>query len=183
MEKMQDDIRALLSQIDKEKVNSAMTAPTVVTDPLLTIEQAGDSADALSKLIKMWLVDSGMSVSKLKEMHRRYSKKLGIHSSDMGNKRNNLIAELRKPRISWKILVNQLFPVLGLTLQNVELTTIDDAGKVSKINLNDLTKKVAENFPNNYANLLDVRINTRDEAGGLHAIDSSNFGGKNDEET
>ena len=37
MEKMQDDIRALLSQIDKEKVNSAMTAPTVVTDPLLTI--------------------------------------------------------------------------------------------------------------------------------------------------
>ena len=25
---------------------------------------------------------------------------------------NNLIAELRKPRISWKILVNQLFPVL-----------------------------------------------------------------------
>ena len=84
----------------------------------------------------------------------------------------------------WSILINngywrpRNFDVLIIELLGYAL-----AGKVSKINLNDLTKKVAENFPNNYANLLDVRINTRDDEGGLHTIDSSNFGGKNDEET
>lgn len=173
-----DDIRAILARINKERVNSAMVVPTEVRDPLITEEElANCRSDLLTKCIKMWLVDIGMSRSKLKELHRRHYNRLGFQGTKSNNDRNNLISNLHKDNITWRTLVTDLFPVLGLSLENVELTVIDDAGKVIKINLNDLTKKISKEFPKDVHNLVGLKVNARDSNGQRHTI-----GGNNEED-
>jgi hypothetical protein len=173
-----NDIEALLANIDKSKVKSAMTIPSKVTDPMVTIEDV-DNPDPLTRCIKLWFLDSNLSISKFKEAYRDFYARQGIRGAKVTSDCNNALGKMCKDRITWRTVTTDILPILGLCLENIELTAIDANGRIIKINLNDLTRRVSGKFPNVIPGheLVDIKLNVVDENGQRQTI------GGNDEET
>ena len=173
-----NDIKALMANIDKSKVKSAMTIPSKVTDPMVTIEDV-DNPDPLTRCIKLWFLDSNLSISKFKEAYRDFYARQGIRGAKVTSDCNNALGKMCKDRITWRTVTTDILPILGLCLENIELTAIYANGRIIKINLNDLTRRVSGKCPNVIPGheLVDIKLNVVDENGQRQTI------GGNDEET
>lgn len=166
------DIFDLLSKIDRNKYNTAMSAPSKVVDPVCTVDDIINAPDMLTQLVRYMFVNNGISRSKFREMHRRYCSRCGILSSEASTKFNNNLKPIIEPRrsITWRTFVEDILPALGLRLVDVELSLADDNGGIRKITLTDVRRKISSDFPSDVPKLKDISVTVCDGAGEISTI-------------
>jgi len=174
-----NSIYALFAQIDGNKYRKAMEAPSKITDPMFTTKDIQDSDDVLAKIIKYYFIEHGISERKFRDMHKRYEQRCGIRATKITNDANNLISTMKTgERITWRKFVEQILPALGLRLENVELTLVDNDGNVVKTSLTDVRQKVSKEFPIDIPNLKNIAVNTTDGVGKPHVFKQENTDGE-----
>lgn len=173
-----NNILELLSKIDGNKLHNAISAPSKVTDPMYTINDVKDAPDVLTQIVRYLFLYNNISKSKFREMHKRYCSRCGFLSTDATTKFNNNLRTLMDKRITWRTLTEDVLPVLGLRLIDVELVLTDDNGSIRKVRLSDLMKKVSEAFPANVPNLKKIALTVEDGVGQATTVEQENFNGK-----
>lgn len=172
------NILELLSKIDGNKLHDAISAPSKVTDPMYTLEDIMNAPDVLSRIVRYLFLSNNISKSKFREMHKRYCSRCGYLSTDATTRFNNNLRTLMDKRITWRTLTDDVLPVLGLGLVNVELTLADDNGGIRKVTLSDIMKKVSDAFPTDIPNLKEVKVTVANGVGQTTTIKQENSNGK-----
>lgn len=173
------DIIDLLSKIDNDKLHAAISAPSKITDPMYTADDLVNSPDSLTQLVRYLFVKNYISKNKFRDMHKRYCNRCGILSSDATTKFNNNLRTLIEKRITWRTFTEDVLPVLGLHVNDVILSLVDDNGVVNNISLTDVRQKVSNNFPNDIPNLKEFTVTVSNDKGEIRTIKQENINGEN----
>lgn len=173
-----NNILELLSKIDDNKLHNAISAPSKVTDPMYTIADVKDAPDVLTQIVRYLFLYNNISKSKFREMHKRYCNRCGFLSTDATTKFNNNLRTLMDKRITWRTLTEDVLPVLGLMLIDVELVLTDDNRVIRKVKLSDLMKKISDAFPADIPNLKEIAVTVKDDTDQITTIKQENFNGK-----
>ena len=160
------DILSMLSKLDSDTIGKVITADSACSDPLFTVSDIAKAENELAKIVRYWFVTNNIGQSKFNELHRRYSQEHGIRSSDADRDRGNMRKSLLKEKITWDFLVSHLMPVLGLTLDHINLSFINSkTGEVVPISSLDANAKVSEQFPDDRPDIKAIILKARDHQG------------------
>lgn len=160
------DLLSMLSKLDNADIGRSITTDNTCGDPLFTVSDIAKAENELAKIVRYWFVTNNIGQSKFNELHRKYSQEHGIRSSDADRDRGNMRKSLLKEKITWDFLVSHLMPVLGLTLDHINLSFINaKTGEVVPISSLDANAKVSEQFPDDRPDIKAIIIKARDHQG------------------
>lgn len=160
------DMLSMLSKLDNVDVGKVITTDKQCADPLFTVGDIAKAENELAKIVRYWFVVNNIGQAKFNELHRKYSQDHGIRSSDADRDRGNMRKSLLKEKITWDFLVSHLMPVLGLTLDHIDLAFINSStGEVVPISSMDANAKVSQAFPDDRSNINAIILKARNHAG------------------
>lgn len=167
----QNDLLSLFKTNNPRVNEEVVSIRDKCADPIFKPEDIALAENEPAKLIRYYFVTKNIGYSKFNELHRRYSMEIGKRSTEADRDRGNLRKALVRETITWDLLVNKLFPVLGLRLEDTVLKLVDlnnnDHFTLSTVKATD---RISRHFPDDIPNIKDMVINARKTDTGEHVV-------------
>jgi hypothetical protein len=160
------DMLSLLKDIDTVSVNKVMRSEPKCAHPLFKPEDLLTAENELARIVRYYFIVNEIGHDEFNALHRKYSQEHGIRSSDADRHRGNMRKSLIKEKITWEFLVSHLMPVLGLTLDHVDIVfTSGKSGETVSVSSLDVNDRISRDFPSDVDKFKDIMIRARDARG------------------
>lgn len=136
----QKDMLSLLEAIDKP-IHEVMVGDATCPDPIFTWDDIAEAENDLARIARYYIVKNNIGHAKFKELFRKYVQDNGIRCSKAENMRGNIRNRLKKETMTWDFFAGHLMPVLGLTLEHLDVYFVDrrtnEVVSISSLETND----------------------------------------------
>lgn len=120
----QKDMLSLLNAIEKP-IHEVMVGDASCPDPIFTWEDINKAENDLARIARYYIVKNNIGQTKFKELFKQYVEANGIRCSKAENMRGNIRNRLKKETMTWDFFAGHLMPVLGLSLEHLDVFFID----------------------------------------------------------